>query len=101
MVEPPEGVYGESPWMFDCSEDYSGDPSTHESCVRLRMRRKLEAELEHVRRELRDLVETKLWLERAGVQQEKLLEIEREIGQLRIRKEEIERELAAMGEVEA
>jgi hypothetical protein len=60
-------------------------------------RAKLEAELEWVRRQLRNLYETKLWLERTGVPMNELLEIEREIGQLRIRKEELERELEERG----
>ena len=47
-----------------------------------------------LRQQLRMLEETKLWLERSGVGIEKpeaMLEIEREIGRLRIKLEEIEK----------
>lgn len=33
MSEPPSTIYERYPWLWDCAEDYSNDPSTHRACV--------------------------------------------------------------------
>ena len=45
-----------------------------------------------LRRELRWLYETKVWLERVGVEPERLWEIEHEMGRVRRLLEELEKE---------